>query len=453
VIARRWWADGGRLDGRRWSGSFSGGHQPLDSASVFDYLLAVLRGKVPTTTPRRAVPDGAADRGCVHSALHRSFEARLLEVAHRLSTDPQPFLLATPTWGSGLLDPGELVDRLDAYRRLGARVSAVDFGQALLRVRLGDRAAAAAAARRASALGTEQGERLARWLTTEETVLPTSRWTTDVRVLLDLGEVPALHHDLPDGLDQLGRPVSAQHHAWYCHDWHDGQRQHWPALLPERPELVAARLLPDLSAVSVDNVRGPAAVLPRLAEAEGDAGEAVHLCLAYGLGARHADDRLAAVDALLVLAARGRLDPGRLGTDLGQLVRSGAVKPVRLADAVRTAATTGAKATVWGVLREMLPVLLADLATGARPDSARGLGELRTVAAECAERTGARGDLPHLAEAATSPVSALRSRLTPHRRKMQRKSGKPSLLIGHRGFVITQHRSFTVAAWLETCLM
>ncbi|MGC9440438.1 DUF6493 family protein [Streptomyces sp. WG5] len=400
VIARRWWADDERTHGRHWGDSSGGHHQLRTGAGVFDFLLATLQGSVRPTSPHRAVPDDGADHRCVHSALLGSYEARLLEAAYRLSTDPQPFLLATPTWGTGLLEPDELVDRLDAYRRLGSRVPAVDFGQALLRVRRADRAAASAAARRASALGTAQGERLARWLTTEETGLPTSRWTPDVRILLELGEVPELHDGLPDGLRQLGRPVSTRREAWYCRDWHGGIPHHWLAMLPERPELVAARLLPDLSTVAVDNVRGPAAVLPRLAEADGTAGEAVHLCLTYGLGARHEEDRLSAVDALLVLAARGRLDTGRLGADLGRLVRSGAVKPARLADAVRTAAATGAHATVWGVLREALPVLLADLATGARTASALGLGELLTVAAECAERTGARGDLPHLAEAA-----------------------------------------------------
>jgi hypothetical protein len=107
------------------------------------------------------------------------------------------------------------------------------------------------------------------------------------------------------------------------------------------------------------------------------------------------------VDALLVLAARGQLDAGRLGADLGQLVRRGAVKPLRLAESIRTAAATGAYATVWAVLRDALPILLADLATeGASTTPARGLGDLLAVAAECAERSGARGEFPHLSQAA-----------------------------------------------------
>jgi len=188
---------------------------------------------------------------------------------------------------------------------------------------------------------------------------------------------------------------------WYCAHWHEAEQRHWSAVVPGRRELVAARVLRDLSSVAVDDSRNGAAILPILAEADGAAGEAVHLCVAYGLGARHAEDRLCAVDALLVLAARGQLDAGRLGADLGQLVRRGAVKPLRLAESIRTAAATGAYGTVWSVLRDALPILLADLSTGASNGTpARGLGDLLAVAADCAERSGARGDLAHLAGAA-----------------------------------------------------
>jgi len=186
----------------------------------------------------------------------------------------------------------------------------------------------------------------------------------------------------------------------YCYHWSDEIRQHWLALLPEQRELVAVRLVWDLSATAVDDDRGTAAVLPHLAESGGEAGEAVHLCVAYGLGARHPEDRLAAVDALLTLAARGQLDSALLGADLGQLVRRGAVKPSRLAESARTAAATGANATIWEMLRHTLPVPLAEFATGGTGASARGLGELLAAAAECAERSGARGETPHLAQTA-----------------------------------------------------
>lgn len=193
-------------------------------------------------------------------------------------------------------------------------------------------------------------------------------------------------------------------------------RQHWLALLPEQRELVAVRMLRELSAVAVHDTRGDAAILPRLAESGGEAGEAVHLSVAYGLGARHPEDRLAAVDALLVLAARGQLDAARLGADLGQLVRRGAVKPSRLVESARAAAATGANAATWGMLRHTLPILLADLATGRAAAPPRGLADLLAVAAECAERTGAREDVPHLARAADRRGS---SRLVTQARRLR----------------------------------
>ncbi|MFF4909332.1 DUF6493 family protein [Streptomyces sp. NPDC001260] len=399
VLARRWWNDA--ESGLRYQSRFGRSDFAVsDAEDGLDLLLAALLGKVELGTLHAVVQHGSTPRECGHSALSRAFAARLWEVAYRLRTDPLPFLLSTPTWSTGVLEPDELVDRLAEYRRLGARVSAADFAQALLRVRRADRPAAGRAAERAAALGTREGARLADWLVAPDDAQPaTRRRISGSRILLECDELPRLQRDFPEQYRHLGRPVGVFTDRWYCHHWNDDARQHWLAVLPERRELVAVRLLRDLSALAVDDDRG-AAVLPQLAESGGEAGEAVHLGLAYGLGARHAEDRLAAVDALLTLAARGQLDPARLGADLGQLVRRGAVKPLRLAESARTAAATGADATVWETLRHTLPLLLADFATGGAGASARGLGELLAVAAESAERCGARGEIPHLAQTA-----------------------------------------------------
>jgi hypothetical protein len=75
------------------------------------------------------------------------------------------------------------------------------------------------------------------------------------------------------------------------------------------------------------------------------------------------------------------------------------------------------------MLRHTLPVLLAEIAVGGMSASARGLGDLLAVAAECAERCGARGELPHLAQAAqrrgssrlVSQARRLRTALAPER--------------------------------------
>ncbi|KUN16897.1 hypothetical protein AQJ23_42790 [Streptomyces antibioticus] len=412
AVARVWWvtADDERV---RESTYF-------DHYNHLHLVLASLLGKVRTAALRAAVVQGTTGQTCVHSALDRAFRARIAEVAYRMRTDPLPFLLSTPTCSTGLLEPDELVERLIEYRRLGARPSDADFAQALLRVRLGDRAAAASAAERAAALGTEEGDRLAQWLTSGGPQLPVGRRrTAHARVLVECDQLEELQDDFPREFRPLGQPVSVYRERWYCYHWDDAIRPHWLAVLPERRELVAARMLRDLSTVAVEDTRGAAAVLPLLAESGGEAGDAVHLCVAYGLGARHEEDRLAAVDALLVLAARGQLDAALLGADLGQLIRDGAVKPLRLADSLRTAAATGANATIWGMLRHTLPLLLGDLAAGG-PDGqaarSRGLGELLAVAAECAERSGARGELPHLAGAAARRGS---SRLVTQARRLQ----------------------------------
>ncbi|MEV7142688.1 DUF7824 domain-containing protein [Streptomyces tauricus] len=411
VVARSWW--------------MGTDHHPYSSDEHFrrdpyglEVVLAALVGRVHTSTLHEADQHGPVSDPCVHRALSAVFNARLWEAAYRVRTDPMPFLLATPTWSSGFLEPDELVARLTEYHRLGARPGEADFTQALLRVRRDDRAASASAAGRAAALGTVEGERLARWLLSEEPTTPTTtRHVTAERILLGLGELDGLPSELPLAFRQLALPVDAFNAHTYCHHyWNRVERQHWLAVVPGRREMVAARLVREVSTVAVKDTRGMAAVLPLLAEAEGEAGEALHLCVAYGLGARHPEDRLSAVDALLVLAARGQLDAERLGGDLGQLVRMGAVKPLRLTESVRTAATTGAYATVWSILGAALPAMLAGLAADGAAPAVRGMGELLAVAAECAERTGAHGDVEHLAPVAERSGS---SRLVAQARRLR----------------------------------
>ncbi|MFF7899357.1 DUF6493 family protein [Streptomyces sp. NPDC007920] len=417
VISRRWWDGDGQYHHARLDHQFGEARGGFDASAGLDLLLITLRGKLKTGTLRASARVTKSARSCVHTALSQAFDARLWEVAYRMRVDPLPFLLSTPTWSTGLLEPDELVERLDAYRRLGARVSEADFAQALLRVRRADRPAAAAAAERAAALGTAEGRRLARWLTAGAPVPPSIRRRTSApRILVESGELLELQEDFPDAFRALGKPSSAVAESRYCYHWAYSPRPQWLAVLPELRELVAVRFLQDVSAVAVDDTRGVAAVLPLLAESGGEAGEATHLCVAYGLGARHPEDRLAAVDALLVLAARGQLDASRLGADLGELVRDGAVKPLRLAESLRTAAATGAYATVWGLLNHALPPLLSVLAADGPDGPVRGLGDLLAVAAECAERSGARGDLPHLARAADGGGS---SRLVAQARRLR----------------------------------
>ncbi|WP_149181529.1 DUF6493 family protein [Streptomyces sp. TRM49041] len=355
-------------------------------------VAAAAAGRVRLDDLRRVMRSGS-DARCVHRRLERIREARAQEVAWRIMTEPLPFLLATPAWHTGTVEPAELVERLAAYGRLGAGPAECDVAQALLRVRrTGPGVAEAAEA--AAALGTPEGTRLAGWLTDGELYGPGTRevvemsgrgWAAAVpsgtgRIVVSTPGQPVIQREFPPAFRALGSPWSATGDG--CHHWWatDGADL---AVLPEDRETLAAWLLPVVTLAADADVRDVARPLPALVEAGGEAGPALHLALGCGLGARHTEDRLAAVDALLVLAAREQLDAARLGGDLAALVGLGTVKLNRLADSLRTAAATGAYATLWAVLASALPALL----TADEPP--RGLGGILAVAADCAERCGA----------------------------------------------------------------
>jgi hypothetical protein len=429
VVAGRWWAEMEPAHVDRYF---------RDSPHDLEIVLASLFERVRLSVLHDARSDAPTSGGCVHSGLAGVRDARLREVAYRVRTEPLPFLLATPTWSTGSLEPGELVARLDTYRRLGARPGRSDFAQALLRVRRADPAASESAAVAARELGTREGDRLAEWLATEVPSQPVrSSRTEGPRFLVEYGELPELQNEsFPPEVRRLGRPLAEYRGRWYCSHWDDSEWRQWLAVVPGRPELVAARVLRDLSQGVIEDTGAGFSFLPTLAEAEGEAGEAVRLCVVYGLGAKRPEDRLAAVDALLVLAARGQLDVEQAGADLGRLAVTSYVKPLRIAEAIRTAASTGAYGTAWAVLRAALPHLLAELsdeqgdtegentnrAEGGGKGRAkattpiRGLGELLAVAAECVERSGARGELPHLDLAADRRGS---SRLVTEARRLR----------------------------------
>ncbi|MFJ3905595.1 DUF6493 family protein [Streptomyces sp. NPDC090025] len=380
----------------QWHGFVGGEHVRSGSRGLMT-VLAALAGEVGVSTLdlARRRPRGTAR--CAHEVLARVVDTRVWEVAWLLATaGPVPFLLATPTHHTGSVDPVVLVERLRAYRDGGVEPLPVDLAQALLRVRKADPLAARVAGE-AAALGTRAGARLAAWLTEPESLAPglrlraTSgtrgertegrRWFAE-RLVLAVRERRAIRDEFPPVFQWLGGAPAESSPGCNPYHW-SGLRPLWPGILPDDREALAAWLLPPLGAAAEWELRGAAEGLTALAEAEGAAGPAFHLAVAVGLGCRHAEDRLTAVDALLVLAARGDLDPALLGARLAELTAEGMAKPNRLADALRTAAATGAYGTVRGVLLALLPSLIG----GDRP--VHGAGELLAVAAECVERAGA----------------------------------------------------------------
>ncbi|MER5310562.1 DUF6493 family protein [Streptomyces sp. NPDC002773] len=363
-----------------------------------EVVLAGLLGLLNPTRVELGRRNGRGPTCCLQQSLSGILDARLWEAADLIGTDALPFLLATPTWHTGAVDPLVLVERLRAYRDAGAEPAPADFAQALLRVPRTD-PSAGRAAEEAAALGTSAGRRLAVWLREEAAVGATVRllprgegrsslkwWLID-RIVVETGVRPVVREEMPPAFQWLGSALGATPRR--CYHW-DNSRAQWPLVLPADREVLAACLLPTLAGCVDGDSRGLTEPLTALAEAEGPVGRAVHLALAFGLGCIDADDRLRAVDAVLVLASRGELDARQLGGELVWLVAEGSVKPNRLADAVRTAAATGAYGTVWAVLAAMLPGLLG----AGKP--VRGLGEVLAVAADCAERCGGRGEVAGL---------------------------------------------------------
>ncbi|MGC4892438.1 hypothetical protein [Micromonospora sp. DT31] len=317
------------------------------------------------------------------------YRLRLAEIGQRLDGRDDPGLLSAPTSSTGAIEPVALYERLVA---LGDRPYwQWDYGQALLRLpHVVDEPLAA----RAEALGTPAGVELAAWL--RDGILPTPSqevvtvgrdqgyarcsWLPERRRLVAL--TPPADVDDRFGLFTVTPPAIGRH-MFPCADL-------WPAVLPGRRGVVAAHVLPALAEATQQDIAGRGVVLPALAECTGAGGPALDLALAYGLCARHEADRVAALDALLILAAAGDLDAPGVGGHLGVLGAQGQVILTRAVTPLRDAIAAGARLSVWRLLASALPPLLA------APTPPRGTPDLLTLAAETA--TGVRLDVPGLAD-------------------------------------------------------
>ncbi|MET8624160.1 DUF6493 family protein [Kitasatospora sp. NPDC004669] len=377
------------------------------------YVVAAVAGE----TPPRRLWDYLSGQGrsplrgaqtTVHGAV---LAARLEEAAWQITANRSPHLLATPTDATGAVAAAVLVERIAGYEAAGITPGRVDLSAALLRV---GPDAAPEVLRAAEGLTSRAGRWLAHWLRTgglpgqpsERVVFAPGRgskrghvymdrWWEDVQRIAVAQPGIGAGPEGPDGerlapefqelMDGTEPSVSR---ARKVYDWAWRPIPHWIAMLPWHREELAARWLDHFAMGADRDERGAGRYLLLLAESGGPAGLALHLAVAYGLGARHAEDRTGAVDALLVLAARGDLDGALLGRELGELMARGTVKPTRLVAALGLAAETGVGGTVWSVLGAALPGLL-----GAADSSVRGLGDLLALATECARRTRARGPM------------------------------------------------------------
>lgn len=359
-------------------------------SGVYD-VAAALRGD----EPRRdsfLTPHSSADSASPAAWL---LKARLVEAIDVIEAGAQSFLLAVPTDATGALDAAVLVERISVLEGLDGLANTpapVDLAQALLRVTpTTDKDVLDAAGR----LGSEAGQRLAQWL--REGGLP--HWDTEPpgwserfdEEVSHLRPGPALGPPLLPAAETLLGPYN----RWAFLSV--PMAPFWLAQLPHHRDVVLAR---DYFRDRVSGAeRGWAQALPFAAESGGPAGFALHLALAHSLSYDRQGERDAAVDALLVLAARGQLKTGLLGRQLGEMLRAERIEANRVTASLHTAAETGAYATVWSVLETVLPHLLRDPVV-------RGTGALLALAVDCAAHCAAKGAIPEVTTAAARTGSS-----------------------------------------------
>ncbi|XRQ13623.1 DUF6493 family protein [Actinomadura welshii] len=311
-----------------------------------------------------------------------------------------PLLLATPTTGSGHIDPDVLLERLERLEKAGAEPGQADLMQAMLRV---PREIDPAAVARAKTLASPAGQRVAAWLADGGLGDPAVGCA-----VIDGpgGTVRGRSVPLPTGVLSTVDVPGDSDIAHLCAFPGDGRRDegrprfvpssgHWPSVLPSHREVAAAHLAPSLAGTG-DWAWGQGAIVNDLAEADGPAGAAAGTLLACALANRHQEERAGAVEAFLAFGARGDLPAAETGTALGRLAAQGRITVPRAVRALTAAADAGAHAEVLATLTAALPHALP----GPGKPAPAGVPALLALATRMAESTGAKGAISAVGDVA-----------------------------------------------------
>ncbi|GAA2824219.1 DUF6493 family protein [Nonomuraea rubra] len=295
-----------------------------------------------------------------------------------------PVLLATPTAGTGHLDPSALLGRLERLEAAGVRALPADLAQALLRL---PRRFAAADVERAGRLTSEAGRTCAAWMRDGGMPDPEASVTLretayGVRLEAWLG---APGPGLPEEIRAL---FEVQDGHTYSLTW-------WPLALPAHRELAAAHLVGYLP-WSMDANDRQTQALTALARGDGTLGAATAHALVCGMGHVNPAERAAATDAFLTLAARGEVPAAALADAVTALVTADLVKLNRVVSVLDDATQAGAHEAVWEVISGVLAGLLPK--EGERPRA--GAADLLAAGARAARIAGLRAELPEVAAVA-----------------------------------------------------
>ncbi|WP_083950056.1 DUF7824 domain-containing protein, partial [Herbidospora yilanensis] len=323
------------------------------------------------------------------SPLHDFLLHRYAEIldALRAGTLP-PVLLATPTWLRGHLDPAVLVDRLETCAAAGREPPEADLAQALLRLPRGSHPAEAA---RAAAIESAAARQVAAWLAGEGMPDPECGAAWPQTTESGEGRLTPVLRATPTGVRLIDEVALRQPFEW-TDDEKGGAMAAWPAMLPSHREVVAVNFLPFTFRTYWTTSVGQHEV-SRMVAADGPLGDATALIVAYLLGAEPAQT----IPLVLRMAARGDLPAETMGRQLALLIRDTWLETRPVIRALTDLAEAGGHHEVWRMLRAMLPEFFGEGRRITVPQA-----ELVAFATEVARWTGARGEIPVVADFAKS---------------------------------------------------
>ncbi|MBY8875500.1 DUF6493 family protein [Micromonospora sp. PLK6-60] len=371
-----------------------------EAARVLEPLIPQWPGLWPALVAAAIERDAPPDRGWYHTSYRPEphpmtvfVERRLTELTALLVSAPPVALLATPDTVAGHVDPARVLRLLQEAERDGWQPGEADLTQAILRLpREVDVAVQTAATR----LVSPAGRRFADWLATGPEPKTWVEETGGRRIaMLDPAGLPAQLAD-PRGASARARPPSLV-----------GTLDLWPMIAPSHREAIAAHLQPHVAA-RVDQGNAGMGFLTGLAAADGPAGPAMSLTMAYALANHRQTVRLAAADALITLAARPDWDSTGVGAEVGTLAATNRIVLQRVVQPLAEALKAGARDAVWQVTSAALRILLPAGPRGGLPD-------LVDLAASAVPDGGHPADLPGLTALAAKPG---RSRLAVTARRL-----------------------------------
>ncbi|NUR62412.1 MAG: hypothetical protein HOV87_27705 [Catenulispora sp.] len=303
---------------------------------------------------------------------------RMAELGFALGLPDLPPLLAVPTAANGRIDPEVLAARLRECEAQGWVPLEADFHQALLRLPRD------CAGVDVSGFTSKEGRRFAEWVGGDRVALPALEMPVPMSASqAQSGEVRRVHMN----------QVSRQHvrHPATLFDllpgvWIEPERQFdrsdwdvcWPAILPACPDLPAVALVGGGLDWTTAQPSPASAVV--LAESDDPTHRGTHHVIAARLVDADAGMRAPGVDAALVLASRGLLQPMLLAAALEARLAAEGSALRRIVPGLRDLANGGAAGQSWETIAALLPRILPP----ALPKALGGTAELLAAGTELA---------------------------------------------------------------------